>query len=419
MMRNIEIEITVKTPEFKYIKLCCIFLWKSYSASKHRKKTKKGEGMNIQFMVFLLMICTTVKTITADSERKPSNLSQTELIAQAKQIHEQIITIDTHVDILPDFATPKLNPGIRQEKSKVDLVKMKEGGLDAVFFASYVLQKKLTPENYSEAYNEAINKIKAIRRMCEEMNPDLIELALTPDDVTAIKKKGKRIAIIGLENGFALGENISRIQEFYDLGVRYITITHMGYNQLGDSSDPKDDIPNSHYGGLSGFGKQVIAEMNRLGMMIDVSHISIDSFNDIITLSKAPVIASHSGCRALCNVTRNINDDQLKALKKNGGVIQIVALDKYVAQSPKGANLQTFVDHIDHVVNLIGIDHVGIGSDFDGGAGIPGFADASECLNVTVELLRRGYSREDIEKIWGGNLLRVWSDVEKVSSQKQ
>ena len=345
----------------------------------------------------------------------PSLNSDTEA-GTAQEIHTGILTLDTHNDIQYEFIEQGLDLGSRIEKRQVDLIKMQEGGLDAVFFAVWTAQKELTKKNYDEAYKNALSYFDSIHSMCEKANPDLIGLALSPDDVVRIVKSGKKAAMIGVENGFPIGEDIARFQEFYDLGARYIMITHMGYNQLGDSSDPHQDVPARKHGGLTDFGKDVISEMNRLGMMIDVSHVSRDTFYDIVFLSDAPVIASHSGCRALCNVPRNLDDYQLRALKDINGVAQMVAYNGYVKLPKEEADLKAFVDHIDHAVNLLGIGHVGIGADFDGGGGLPGFEDASKCLNVTTELVRRGYSRDDIEKIWGGNLLRVWREVEKAAA---
>ncbi len=334
----------------------------------------------------------------------------------ALEIHTGILTLDTHNDIQYEFIEQGLDLGSRIEKRQVDLIKMQEGGLDAVFFVVWTAQKELTEKNYAEAYKNALSYFDAIHLMCEKVNPELIELALSPDDVVRIVKSGKKAAMIAVENGFPLGMKIERVREFYDLGARYMSVTHMGYNQLGDSSDPRKDVPARKYGGLTDFGKEVVAEMNRLGMMADVSHVSRDTFYDIVFLSNAPVIASHSGCRALCDVPRNLDDYQLRAIKEKGGVAQMVAYNGYVKLPKEEADLKAFVDHIDHAVNLLGIGHVGIGADFDGGGGMPGFEDASECLNVTTELVRRGYSRDDIEKIWGGNLLCVWREVEKAAA---
>jgi microsomal dipeptidase-like Zn-dependent dipeptidase len=255
--------------------------------------------------------------------------------------------------------------------------------------------------------------------MCLVYNADKVALALSPDDLRRIRKTGRRIALIGVENGFSIGEDINNLRFFYDLGARYLTITHNGFNQLADSCNPNGKIPATKYGGLSDFGRDVIREMNRIGMMIDLSHAAPQTVSDILALTKAPVIASHSGCRALCDVSRNLTDDQLIAIKKNGGTVQIVAYAGFLKTPEKDAALGDYVDHIDHAVKIMGIDHVGIGSDFDGGGGIPGFNDPSDCMNVTVELMKRGYSDRDIGKIWGGNLLRVWRKVNEMSKEME
>lgn len=398
-------------------------------------------------------------------------MTEEKILAKANEIHEKIVTLDTHVDIPLNFATEELNLGTRLERRKVDLVKMKEGGLDGVFFAVFVGQGERTPEGYEKAKEQALTKFDAIHRMCEIMNPDIVELATNPADIRRIEKTGKRIALIGIENGYVIGKDISLLEKYYDLGARYMTLCHGGHNDIcSSSSSPRTD-EGAEDTGLTEFGKQVVKEMNRLGIIVDVSHISKKSFYDVIETTKAPIIASHSSCRALCDVSRNLDDDQLLALKRNGGTIQICALGGFLkTDSPERkeavemlqkefnlprrrrgrqealekmseeerslyekkleeldqkyppvgrANLQDYADHIDHAVRLIGIDHVGIGTDFDGGGGIEGFNDASEALNVTQELLQRGYSEKDIEKIWGGNLLRVWSKIEKVAAQIQ
>ena len=372
------------------------------------------------------------------------------LLARAKAIHAKALTIDTHVDISgANYATPALDPGTLTNL-KCDLVKMKAGGLDGVFLAVFVGQRPdLTPAGYKAAYDQAIAKFDAIDRLTK-MHPDLAEPARTPADVERIVKTGKRAIMIGIENGYPAGTDLATLREFYARGARYMTLVHTTHNQLADSSGPKEPL----YNGLSEQGKKVVAEMNRLGMMVDLSHASARSFWDAIAISKAPIIESHSGCAAITPSDRNLTDEQLTALAKNGGVIQIVALNEYLkTPSPErakaiqalraeldrsgqgaareklyatyeermkgidakypGATLEDFVNHIDHAVKVAGIDHVGIGTDFDGGGGIPGFGDHSEALNVTVELVKRGYSDEQIAKIWGGNLLRVWREVEK------
>jgi membrane dipeptidase len=287
-----------------------------------------------------------------------------------------------------------------------------------------------------------------------EKNSEMAEVAYTAADAYRIKKAGKLAAFIGVENGYPIGKNISRVKQYYDLGARYITLSHSGNNDICDSStDPKG----AEYNGLSPFGEEVVKEMNRIGMMIDVSHISDSSFYDVIKLSRAPVIASHSSCRALCENRRNIDDKMLVALRENGGVIQICILSAYLKtpetnpeldaklkelrnkygdsrvlsdslrrqmraesrairdQYEKLATVKDAVDHIDHVVQVIGIDYVGIGSDFDGGGGIEGCKTVAEMKNITIELVRRGYTRQDIEKIWGGNAMRVFRAVEKAT----
>jgi membrane dipeptidase len=288
------------------------------------------------------------------------------------------------------------------------------------------------------------------------MYPDRCELATSPGDVERIAKTGKRVIMIGVENGFAIGKDMSNVERFYNLGARYITLSHNGHNDICDSCNPRKKLGDkeTEHNGLSEFGKKVVAEMNRLGIIADVSHISVESFYDLIKVSKAPIIASHSGCRALADTSRNLDDEQLKALARKGGVIQIVALGgflrlgssqrrkaisdlreeldeerikieqflegmKEIEAKYPSASLSDFVDHIDHAIKVAGIEHVGIGTDFDGGGGIAGFNDHSEALNVTIELVRRGYSEEDISKIWGANLLRVWREVEKVAQELQ
>ena len=402
------------------------------------------------------------------------------LLAKAKAIHEKILTVDTHVDIGgANYATPALDPG-GPTKLKCDLPKMKAGGLDGVFLAVFVGQRQdFTPEGYKRVYDSAITEFDAIDRLLK-MHPELCEFARTPADVERIHKTGKRVILCGVENGYPMGDDLANLKTFYDRGARYMTLVHTAHNQLADSSNPQ--VP-PKWNGLSELGKKTVAEMNRLGMMVDLSHASAKSFWDAIAVSKAPIIESHSGCMSVSKSDRNLDDDQLKALAKNGGVIQIVSLAEYLKESPPertaatqklreeifgpgggrggrggrggqpgqgqaaqaqaapqppqrspeemeklyatyqermkeidakypGATLKDFVDHIDHAVKVAGIDHVGIGTDFDGGGGIPGFNDHSEALNVTVELVRRGYTEDQIRKIWGANLMRVWKEVQ-------
>jgi len=403
------------------------------------------------------------------------------LIQKARAIHDRVIALDTHNDIEPANFTRQKNYTQRLD-TQVNIPKMKEGGLDASFFIVYVGQGPLTPEGYDSAYKQAVAKFDAVHHLTKEIAPEQIELALTAADVTRIAKSGKKVALIGIENAYSLGTDIKRVKEFYDRGGRYMSLAHNGHSQFADSNTGERDGVWLH-NGLSEMGKQVIAEMNKWGIMVDLSHPSKAANMQALALSKAPVIASHSAARALADVSRNMDDEQLEALKKNGGVIQTVAFASYVkvakpdsperaaaiaalrkefglpapgggagvgggggggrgglnALSPDQrakydarmaeidkktpgdprATVADFVNHIDYIVKKIGIDHVGISSDFDGGGGVTGWNGADETFNVTLELVRRGYTEEQIGKLWSGNLLRVMADVEKVAKKIQ
>jgi len=390
--------------------------------------------------------------------------SEAELVERARGIHERVLTIDTHDDIPANFATDEVDP--LNADRQVTLEKMRAGGLNTAFFVVYVGQTERTPENYEQAKADAMTKFDAIHRMADDMYPDQIEIAYSADDVERIHASGKLVAAIAIENGYVIGKDLSLLEKYHELGGRYITLAHNGHNDISDSANPRPDFGDdeAEHDGLSEFGEQVVAEMNRLGIMVDVSHVSKDASLHAMRVSRAPVIASHSSTKALADVSRNMDDEQLTALEENGGVIQIVALGSFVKVQPSErgdaeraireelgvgggreglrgldperraeydrrigeldqrwpqANLQDFVNHIDYAVDLIGIDHVGISSDFDGGGGLEGWADAGETLNVTVELVRRGYSEEDIRKLWGGNTLRVWREVERVAAEMQ
>ncbi|MFY9150996.1 MAG: dipeptidase [Prolixibacteraceae bacterium] len=378
---------------------------------------------------------------------------------KARRIHEKCLTVDTHCDTPMLMIKPYFS--VRDEhqapKSRVDLPRMKKGGLDAMFFAVFTGQKPRTPENYNKTYKLAHQMLDSIHAMLKE-DSDLATLALRADDLGKIEKTGKRAIYIGMENGFPIAKELSRVEEFYTLGVRYITLCHSYHNDICDSSS--DSKPAEH-NGVSDFGKQVIAEMNRLGMMVDISHASDKSFFDAVELSKAPIIASHSSVKAVANHNRNMTDEMIKKLAEKGGVMQICLLDAYIkepdtttvkfqrmkvihrkykeemntmteaqkealfkewdeveAMNPEELpTIKDMVDHIDHVKNLVGVDYVGIGSDFDGGGGLRDCADVSQFPAITMELLRRGYTETEIKKIWGGNLLRVFREVEKTAEK--
>jgi membrane dipeptidase len=385
------------------------------------------------------------------------------LEAKARDIQTRIITIDTHTDIPTFFASDKYD--LSKDNTPpvlVDLPRMKAGHLDAVFFISYVGQTKRDAIGYAGAASEAFAKFAAIHRMTDELYSDEVGLALTSDDIRRIHGEGKSVALIGMENGYSIGKNLDLLNIYYGLGARYFGLVHNGHNDIADSAQPqekkfgdKSNEEGGEHGGLSDFGREVIARCNDLGLMVDVSHASKAASLQAIEASRVPVIASHSSVFALHPHARNMSDEEMKALAAKGGVIQIVAFDEYLkaldpekkkargelakslgftsldaifeadeatkqkffdglaeldAKYPR-ADVSLFVDHIDYAVKLIGVDHVGISSDFQGGGGIAGWADASETFNVTKELVRRGYAEEDIAKIWGGNLMRVMDEA--------
>lgn len=379
-------------------------------------------------------------------------------------IHERVITLDTHIDIHEDMTfDPIYDPGT-DTPQQVDLGKMEAGGLDSGFFIVYVGQGPRDEAGYALAEEKARRKFSAIRRMTEHY-PDRIGFAHTPDEFDAIAASGRKVATIGIENGYVIGQNLDLIEEYYNMGARYMTLAHNGHNDICDSATPLERLGDEaeEHGGVSEFGYQVIDEMNRLGMMVDISHVSINCMMQATEYSKAPVIASHSGVWELSKHQRNLNDEQLKAVAASGGVVQIVGLDGFVKHYPeKGpevaalreavytaagdsewdgakhatdpayvagmeainakyppANVSDFVDHIEYAVNLIGIDHVGIVSDFDGGGGLSGWNDASETMNVTAELVARGYTEEEIAKIWSENTLALWRRVDAVAATLQ
>ncbi len=376
----------------------------------------------------LFVICSMLLASCSEPVETPP--TEEELVEIARGIHERVITLDTHADINTRNFTMETNY-TQNLDTQVNLPKMDEGGLDVAWFIVYTGQGDLGPEGYRDAYANAIDKFTAIHRLADEIAPDRIEVAYDSADVRRITGEGKKVAMIGIENAYPVGPDLSNIEKFYDMGGRYMSLAHNGHNQFSDSNTGEADGVYWH-GGLSEMGRFAIREMNRLGMMIDISHPSKDSIMQTLALSRAPVIASHSSARALTDHSRNLDDEMLLALKDNGGVIQTVAFGTYVnelrrahwaaggsfADSPP-ATVSDFVDHIDYMVNLIGVEHVGISSDFDGGGGLTGWGDASETFNVTLELVRRGYSEEEIGMMWSGNLLRVLDDVQRIAQEIQ
>ena len=344
-------------------------------------------------------------------------------LEKAKTIHDNIITLDTHCDINVKNFTDSINYS-QNLNTQCNIPKMESGGLDVAWFVVYTGQGDLTDKGYEIAYNNAISKFEAIHNLVNSYAPERIGLALTSADVKKIHSSGKKVAMIGIENGYPIGMDIKNVEKFYNMGARYMSLAHNGHSQLSDSNTGETDDVYLH-NGLSELGVEVIKEMNRLGIMIDISHPSKEAIRQMISLSKAPVIASHSSARTLCDHSRNLDDDQLGWIKENGGVVQTVAFKSYLNSEKSKANsiekvdVSDFVDHIDYLVNSMGINHVGISSDFDGGGGVEGWSDASETFNVTLELVKRDYTELEIEKLWSGNLLRVLDEVSLISNQLQ
>ena len=378
----------------------------------------------------LLALALPLFVASCGGESEPATDSEEDLIARARGIHERAITLDTHADINTDNFTAEINY-TQDLDTQVTLPKMEAGGLDVAWFIVYTGQGDINPEGYRAAYANAMDKFNAIHRLAEEIAPDQIEIAYTSDDVRRIIAAGKKVAMIGIENAYPVGPDLSNIEKFYNLGGRYMSLAHNGHSQFSDSQTGERDGVYLHRG-LSEMGRFAIREMNRLGMMIDISHPSRDSIMQTIALSRAPVIASHSSARALTDHSRNLDDEMLMALRDNGGVVQTVAFGSYVSEARRAhmaaggdsadapaATVSDFVDHIDYIVDLIGIEHVGISSDFDGGGGLEGWNDASESFNVTLELVRRGYTEEEIGMLWSGNLLRVLDEVQQVAAEIQ
>ena len=460
-------------------------MWTSRTANvtvSHATTNRLHMSRHVAFTLLSVVIAMSAAG-PGSSTLAQSTSAEDALAKKARAIHEKVITLDTHIDFLPGDLVGERNYTQRLE-TQFNLPNMIDGGLDALFFSIYVGQTRETqnpdafkPAGYERAYKLAVEKFDAVHRFTREIAPDKIELALDAADVRRINRQGKKVALMGVENGYPIGEDLARVKEFYDRGARYMSLTHNGHNQLADSHTGERD--GWKWNGLSPLGKQAIAEMNRLGIMVDVAHASKETMMQTAALSRTPIIASHSAVRALCDVSRNMDDEQLLALRKTGGVIQIVAYNSFVKTTrpdpsdraaalaalrkeynlpePTGpgqrarfqsaltklsadnraqyenkhaeidtqhpgdppATLKDFVNHIDYAVKLIGIDHVGISSDFDGGGGVIGWNDASETFNVTLELVRRDYTERQIEKLWGGNLLRVLDEVQRIAAELQ
>ena len=371
-------------------------------------------------------------------QNQPQKVSSLE--DRARTIHEKVHTLDTHDDISVTYFTDSLNYS-QDTPTQVNLPKMEAGGLDVAWFIVYTGQDELNSAGYNKALANAQAKFDAIHRLVEVYAQEKMGLATSTAEVQRLRQTGKKVAMIGVENAYPLGTDTSLVKDFYDQGARYMSLAHNGHSQFADSNTGEFDGTKLH-NGLSTLGKEVLKKMNYYGIMVDLSHLSKEAIRQCIALSKAPVIASHSSARALSDHPRNLDDEQLSWIKENGGVVQAVALDTFLNKEkterfeaardsllkadPQAdlsnldpVNVSDFVDHIDYLIEKMGIDHVGISSDFDGGGGIAGWQNASETFNVTLELVKRGYSEVEIEKIWGGNLLRVLDEATAVALELQ
>ena len=414
------------------------------------------------FLRLTSILCIVLFTQACSKTSDESAHQNISLSSSALELHDRILTLDSHADTPLRLIEPGFDLAERHDPhetgSKLDYPRMIEGGLDAVFFAAFVAQGIRDDDGHTRARELALQMLDAVWASAEK-NSDIVGIALNPEDAAVLEAEGKRAIYLSIENGYPIGNDLKNVELFYNKGVRYVTLVHSTNNDLADSAT---DSGGPEHGGISPLGASVVEEMNRLGIMVDVSHGSDETFYDAIELSKAPIIATHSNARTVTDHPRNMSDDMLRLIAKNGGVVQLTMLSDYLRDAPQNperdsaltslraslkpsdemteserkaardqlreirtqypdplATVQNAVDHIDHIVSIAGIDHVGIGCDFDGGGGIDGVFDASEVMNITVELVRRGYSEQDIEKIWSGNLLRVFAEVQAVAKDLQ
>ena len=332
-------------------------------------------------------------------------IGKAETFQKAKDIHSRILSVDTHTDTPLWFTRGDFSVG-KRKSNQVNIQKMEEGKLDSQFLAIFLAQKERDEASSQAAVEKCLKMIENTYADVAKYQ-DACGIALTEEDARRLKAEGKKAFFLGIENGYAIGKDIKNVKKFKDMGIQYMTLSHSYDNDICNSSSHTEDASK----GLTAFGRKVVKEMNKVGMMIDVSHVSEGTFWDVIKYSKDPIFASHSSVKALCDHDRNLTDDQLRALAKNGGVIQICIYDGYLNNDAKAASIDDIVKHIDHAVKVAGIDHVGIGSDFDGGGGVLGCKGDNDLINITVKLIEKGYSEEDIRKIWGGNFFRVMNQV--------
>jgi len=388
------------------------------------------------FLVLPVVLCglASVPMVSAqDKNSKPATgaASEAALRQRANRIHRASIVVDTHNDITSPITDEGFDMGARDTSGKIqtDIPRMKEGGLGAEFFSIYVAAK------YAKEGGAARRALDMIDGVYEQVrrHPESLQMAYTVADIRRARQAGRIAALMGIEGGHAIEDSLSALRQFYKLGIRYMTLTHTNTNNWADSAGGISVQAEKRHGGLSDFGKEVVAEMNRLGMMVDISHVGDETFWDVIEVTKSPVIASHSSCRALTNVPRNLTDDMLRAVAKNNGVVMINFYNGFIntdyakpgnpppTQAAQTATLDMLMAHFEHVIKIAGINHVGIGSDFDGVDGLlpPGMEDISKLPTITYELLKRGYSEADVKKVLGENLLRVMVENERVAKKLQ
>ncbi len=343
-----------------------------------------------------------------------SQTSDEAYMKKADEIHRKYLTVDTHNDTAMYLNHPDSDDW-SVTKGQVSFPLMKEGGLDAAFFAIYVDQGPLRDSSRDSVYRYAMDELNLFKKYVAAHEEEAV-IAASPKELRKLKKEGKKsIVVFALENGYAVGTDLAKVDSFYQAGCRYITLCHNYTNDICDAS--RYHNPNGH-GGLSEFGEQVVRRMNELGMMVDVSHASTSTLYDVIKLSKAPIFASHSSVRAIKDHPRNLTDQEIKDIAATGGVIQLATGRWCLTNAPKSeTSVKHLADHIDHIKNLVGPEHIGLGTDFDGGGGMIDLKDCSQMKNITVELLKRGYTEKELEMFWGGNFMRVWEETIKVAQE--
>jgi membrane dipeptidase len=420
-------------------------------------------SFNLAVALCLVALLAAMSAVSpASANRQDAKPAEAALRARAERLHREAIVVDTHNDVTSPIIDEGFDLGMRGNdpngkfKTHTDITRMKAGGVDAEFFAVYVAKEYVgkKPSEGGGAARRALDIIDAVYGQVRR-HPETFEMAYRADDIRRISRRGKIAALMGIEGGHAIEDSLPALRMFYRLGVRYMTLTHTNTNGWADSEADLNNKSIKHHNGLSGFGREVVREMNRIGMMIDISHVSDKTFYDVIETTRAPVIASHSSARAIADHTRNMTDDMLKAVARNGGVVMVNFYDGFLdprkgtlamqarakqeeltaqfpgdaarvqeemrkwreATDPGPTPLSVLIDHFEHIIKVAGIDHVGIGSDFDGVPGLPqGMEDISKLPNITFELLKRGHSDADIKKVLGENFLRVMSAVEHVSA---